>query len=72
MDLNLGGRSIVYPGVGVLDANGRKANRQVSNFFNTLTYAAGANVDDFGGEGAEGDGQRNKAGPLEELLTRGA
>ena len=67
MGLNLNGRTVIYPGTGVRDADNRPANRQVSNFFNTLTYAAGANLDNFGGEGEEGGGSRLKAGPLDEV-----
>ena len=43
----------------------------MSNLFNTLTYAAGLNIDGFDGEGAEGDGRHNKMGPVNEIW-RGA
>lgn len=51
------GRTTVFPGV--RNAN----NRQVSNLFNTLAYAAGTELDDFGSEGAG----RIAPGPLAEL-----
>jgi hypothetical protein len=72
MGLNLNGRTVIYPGIDVKDASNGPANRQVSNFFNTLTYAAGENIDTFGGEGDEGGGNRLKAGPLDELWGGGA
>lgn len=53
------GRTTVFPGV--RNAN----NRQVSNFFNTLGYAAGIDLDDFGGEGTS----RIAPGPLSQLWS---
>lgn len=57
MGLQTGGRTILYPQVG--HAN----NRRMSNLFNTLAYAAGVPMDDFGGEPDKGD----FPGPLSEL-----
>lgn len=51
------GRSTVFPGVNSAE------NRQLSNFFNTLGYAAGQELDDFGDEGSG----RIALGPLSEL-----
>lgn len=59
LGLRTDGRSVVYPGVG--QAN----NRQLSNLFNTLGYAAGEALDDFGGEGHT----RIALGPLDELMA---
>ena len=53
------GRTTIFPGV----RNG--ANRQMSNFFNTLAYAAGLSLDDFGSEGTT----RKAFGPLSELRS---
>lgn len=53
------GRTTVFPGV--RDAN----NRQLSSFFNTLGYAAGLTLDDFGSEGTT----RRAFGPLSELRS---
>lgn len=51
------GRTTIFPGV--RNAN----NRQLSNFFNTLGYSAGMDLDDFGSEGPT----RIMPGPLSEL-----
>lgn len=51
------GRSVVYPRVNT------SGNRQMSNLFNTLGHAAGADLNDFGGE-ASG---RIAEGPLSEI-----
>jgi hypothetical protein len=59
LGLRTDGRTIVYPGAD--HAN----NRQMSNLFNTLGYAAGGALDDFGEEG----GTRITEGPLSELLS---
>jgi hypothetical protein len=59
LGLRPGGRTVIYPGVG------RPGHRQVSNLWNTLGYAAGQELDAFGGE--EGD-LRSAFGPLDELL----
>ncbi|MEZ4320623.1 MAG: DUF1552 domain-containing protein [Myxococcota bacterium] len=53
------GRSTVFPGVR------QSTNRQLSNLFNTLGYAAGLTLDDFGAEGSS----RIAPGPLSELRT---
>ena len=53
------GRSMAYPGV--RDSE----NRQLSNFFNSLGYAAGTELDDFGTEGST----RIARGPLSELWS---
>jgi len=53
------GRTTVFPGV----SNGN--NRQLSNLFNTLGYAAGLELRDFGSEGP----MRIAQGPLSELWT---
>ncbi|MED5373029.1 MAG: DUF1552 domain-containing protein [Myxococcota bacterium] len=59
LGLNTGGRTLHYPGVEQAE------NRQLSNLFNTLGYAAGVPLDDFGGEGET----RIATGPLDALLT---
>jgi hypothetical protein len=59
MGLHNDGRTTVFPGV--KHAN----NRQLSNFYNTLGYAAGMQLDDFGGEGPT----RIAYGPLAELYS---
>ena len=51
------GRSLAYPGVN------NSENRQLSNFFNTLGYAAGTELDHFGTEGST----RIASGPLSQL-----
>jgi hypothetical protein len=51
------GRTTVFPGVNASN------NRQLSNLFNTLGYAAGTELDDFGAEGSS----RIAEGPLSEL-----
>lgn len=61
LGLRRGGRTVIYPGIG------SPGHRQVSNLWNTLGYAAGHALDDFGGE--EGD-LRSAFGPLDEMLTR--
>lgn len=58
LGLRTDGRTIVYPGAG--DPTN---NRQLSNLFNTLGYAAGEVLDDFGEEG----NTRIAEGPLSEL-----
>ncbi len=58
--LQPGGRTLIYPGLG------SGGHRQVSNLWNTLGYAAGTDLDDFGGE--EGT-LRRAFGPLGELLA---
>jgi hypothetical protein len=58
LGLQTGGRTVVYPNS---DSAG---HRQVSNFFNTLGYCAGVQLNDFGREGAK----RIAEGPLPELL----
>lgn len=59
LGLELGGRTVAYPGI---DAGG---HRQLSNLWNTLGYAAGEALDDFGAEGPA----RRAEGPLAELLA---
>ena len=59
MGLKTDGRSIVYP------AEGNSGHRQLSNLFNTLGWAAGEELNDFGGEGAT----RIQTGPLPELFA---
>ncbi len=59
LGLRTDGRTIVYPG-----ADDPTNNRQLSNLFNTLGYAAGGALDDFGQEGET----RIATGPLSELL----
>lgn len=54
-----GGRTVVYPG------HSSSGHRQVSNLWNTLGYAAGDALDDFGAEGPA----RRARGPLAELRT---
>ena len=58
LGLKTDGRSVVYP------AEGASGHRQLSNLFNTLGWAAGEELNDFGGEGAT----RIQAGPLSELF----
>lgn len=58
MGLRTGGRTVVFPGLG------SGGHRQVSNLWNTLGHLAGAELDDFGGEGPT----RVARGPLAELL----
>lgn len=53
-----GGRSLVYP------KHGSDNHRQMSNFWNTVAYAVGAPIDDFGEEGSF----RIAEGPLPEIL----
>lgn len=60
MGINTGGRTIVYPSVD----KGGKGHRQVSNLWNTLSYAAGTPMDTFGQEGPT----RVAPGPLAELM----
>ena len=57
MGLKNDGRTTVFPGITL------SQNRQLSNFYNTLSYAAGTELDDFGTEGAS----RIVPGPLNEL-----
>lgn len=59
LGLRTDGRTIVYPG-----ADDGTNNRQLSNLYNTLGYAAGTVLDDFGEEGET----RIATGPLAELL----
>jgi len=56
--LNLGGRSLVYPG------SGQENNRQLSNFWSTLLDLAGQPNDEFGI-----DERRVAAGVLSELVS---
>jgi hypothetical protein len=58
--LQPGGRTIIYPTVH------RAENRQLSNLWNTLGYAAGQTLDEFGGEAGT---LRRARGPLTELLA---
>ncbi|MEQ1505359.1 MAG: DUF1552 domain-containing protein [Myxococcota bacterium] len=58
LGLRTDGRTVVYPG-----AYAGADNRQLSNLFNTLGYAAGEVLDDFGEEGTT----RIATGPLWEL-----
>ncbi|MEQ1564342.1 MAG: DUF1552 domain-containing protein [Myxococcota bacterium] len=53
------GRTVVYPGTGEVN------HRQLSNLFNTLGYASGEALDDFGLEGET----RIALGPLSELQS---
>jgi hypothetical protein len=57
LGFNVAGQTLVYPGYG------HDNNRQVSNLFNTLSFAAGEELVDFGGEGAN----RIAEGELTEL-----
>ncbi len=59
LGLGQGGKTLIYPHI-----NAAPGHRQVSNFFNTLGYCAGVNLNDFGKEGP----RRFKEGPLEHLL----
>lgn len=59
MGLQTDGRTVVYPGVR------QSQNRQMSNMFNTLGYAAGVDLTDFGKEGTT----RIAEGPLSEIFT---
>jgi len=59
LGLRTDGRTLVFPGVN------ESTNRQMSNLFNTLGYAAGAPLDDFGHEGQT----RIAEGPLSELMV---
>ena len=59
MGLKNDGRTTVFPGVS------NSNNRQLSNLFNTLGYAAGMTLDDFGTEGPS----RIAPGPLSELWS---
>ena len=59
LGLNNDGRTTVFPGVN------NSQNRQLSNFYNTLSYAAGTALDTFGTEGAS----RITPGPLSELWS---
>ena len=59
LGLKTGGQSVVYPGLS------KQNHRQMSNFFNTMGYAAGQALDTFGGEGST----RISEGPLSELLS---
>lgn len=54
------GRTTVFPGIN------SPQNRQLSNFYNTLCYAAGTEEDNFGSEGPS----RIATGPLSELWDR--
>ncbi len=58
LGLRTGGRTLLVPGVS------SEGNRRVSNLFNTLGYAAGHPLDDFGHEPE----QHLYAGPLAELM----
>lgn len=62
LGLQTDGRAVVYP------AEGQMQHRQVSNVFNTLGWAAGAELNDFGAEGST----RVAEGPLGELGAEGA
>ena len=57
LGLKTDGRTVVYP------RYRHDNNRQVSNLFNTLGYAAGVELDEFGHEGST----RVAAGPLSEI-----
>lgn len=59
LGLQTDGRTVVYP------RYGHDNNRQVSNLFNTLGYATGQPLDDFGSEGQT----RITEGPLSELYV---
>ena len=59
LGLRLDGQTVVYPG------HGHDHNRQVSNLFNTLGFAAGQELTDFGDEGAN----RIAEGELTELWS---
>lgn len=56
--MKLGGRCLVYP------AAGREQNRQLSNFFSTLTHLAQSPIDDFGV-----DESRIASGPLADIMS---
>lgn len=58
LGLKTDGTTSIYP------AFGQENNRRVSNLFNTLGYAAGHPLDDFGGE----PDRAQRGGPLSELL----
>ena len=58
LGLKTDGRAVIYP------AYDEDTNRQVSNLFNTLGYAAGLELDEFGQE----DKTRKAPGPLSELF----
>ena len=58
LGLKTDGRAVVYP------AYDEDHNRQLSNLFNTMGYAAGVELDEFGQEGAA----RKAQGPLSELF----
>ncbi|MEM9192496.1 MAG: hypothetical protein AAGF12_25200 [Myxococcota bacterium] len=51
------GRTVIYPRFGAAN------NRQMSNLFNSLGHAAGADMNEFGMEGS----QRIAPGPLSEI-----
>lgn len=59
LGLQTGGRSLLYPTLG------KERNARVSNLFNTLGYAAGHPLDDFGGE----PDRVERGGPLSALLS---
>ena len=59
MGFHTDGRTTVFPGVR------NSANRQLSNFFNTLGHAGGLDLNTFGAEGAS----RIAYGPLSELMS---
>jgi hypothetical protein len=59
LGLRTDGRTVVYPKLG--EGN----HRQISNLFNTLGWASGRPLNDFGGEGAT----RIALGPLPELFA---
>lgn len=59
LGLSPGGRTLAYPHWD------HAANRRMANLFNTLGYAAGAPMDNFGGE----PDQEFFSGPLSELLA---
>lgn len=63
LGVRTGARTIVYPGLDRFDSG---EHRQLSNLWNTLGYAAGQSLDDFG---AETGAQRVATGPLSELLA---
>ena len=60
LGINGGGRTIVYPRIG------QQQHRQVSNVWNTMGYAAGSSLDDFGNESGD---LRSAFGPLPELIS---
>lgn len=59
LGLNTGGRALIYPSY-----KDTTNNRQMSNLFNTLGHAAGADMNDFGQEG----NTRIARGPLSEIF----